>query len=220
MGSEPDRSGKLGISQAKIDQFFTEAQAAILTGGKRPRQDAVNVLPLGDATHAAAAALKAGRAKVDDFFTRTRLATFDPRALTAVNRVETDYLALGTKDLSATGAEVAGFPLAHIEPGRPLPLESGLNPSWAAAMAVFNTSTVKPFLGDRPELTAEVWSALNARFAPYEVWQAIKAGGARGKNSGILRVCEILAGNGENCPRLARRTGQGAGGRIQFHGVR
>ena len=38
------------------------------------------LLPLGDATAAAAAALAAVKAKIEDYFTRCRLAAFDPRA--------------------------------------------------------------------------------------------------------------------------------------------
>ena len=43
---------------------------------------------------AAVEALKAVRAKVDDYFGRCRLAAFDARALAALNRKEEEYLAV------------------------------------------------------------------------------------------------------------------------------
>ena len=86
------------------------------------------MLPLGDATAAAAAAVKAVKAKVDDYFTRCRLAAFDPRASNALNREEKEYLALAAKDLTITNAEIAGFPLARVEAGRPLPLTAEREP--------------------------------------------------------------------------------------------
>jgi len=57
-GSLPDRGGKPGIDQAKADAFFTEA-AAFSDWNKKAEADAANSLPLGDATAAASAALKA-----------------------------------------------------------------------------------------------------------------------------------------------------------------
>ena len=110
---------------------------------KKAESDAA-VLPLGEATLAAAAAVRAVKAKVDDYFTRCRLAAFDPRAVNALNREEKEYLALAAKDLTDTHAEIAGFPLARVEAGRPLPLTQGVNPAWADALAKLTADAVKP----------------------------------------------------------------------------
>ena len=147
LGSDTDRSGKPGISQAKVDQFFADAQA-FSDWHKKAESDKA-VLPLGDATAAAVAAVKAVKAKVDDYFTRCRLAAFDPRASNALNREEKEYLALAAKDLTITNAEIAGFPLARVEAGRPLPLTQGVNPAWADAVAKLYNDAVKPLLGDK-----------------------------------------------------------------------
>ena len=56
-----------------------------------------NILPLGDATINAAAALNAVKAKMDDYFTRCRLAAFDPRALEALDRQELEYLEIAAR---------------------------------------------------------------------------------------------------------------------------
>src|ERR1035438_2659970 len=60
LGAETDRSGKPGVSQAKADQFFTEAQAYADWWEKAEADKAI--LPLGEATAAAAAAVKAVKA--------------------------------------------------------------------------------------------------------------------------------------------------------------
>ena len=86
-GSVPDRSGKPGIDQARVDAFFADA-TAFEAWVKRSETDAATVLPLGDASAAASAALKAVKVKVDDYFGRCRLAAFDPRALAALSREE------------------------------------------------------------------------------------------------------------------------------------
>lgn len=190
--SLPDRSGKPGIDQAKLDAFFADA-AAFADWHKKAETDAANVLPLGANTAAAHAAFKAVKAKVDDYFARCRLAAFDPRALTALNRKEEEYLAVAAKDFSITAAEVAGFPLARVEASRPLPLAEGLNPAWAGALAALSANVVQPLLGAKTSLTEAEWAAISAKFAAHEGWLAAKAG-ATVEKLGLPRIREILAG--------------------------
>ncbi len=185
LGSEPDRSGKPGISQAKLDAFFTEL-TAFADWHKKAEGDKT-ILPLGDGTATAAAAVKAVKAKVDDYFARCRLAAFDTRAINALNRQESEYLAVAAKDLSITAMEVSSFPLARVEAGRPLPLTAGVNPAWAGAVAALS-----PLVGGKPELPETEWTALAAKFAPYDAWAAGKAG-ANVEKLGLKRVQEILA---------------------------
>ena len=190
LGTEPDRSGKPGISQAKVDQFFADAQA-FSDWHKKAEADKV-VLALGQATGAAMAAVKAIKTKVDDYFTRCRLAAFDPRASNALNREEKEYLALSAKDLTITNAEIAGFPLSRVEAGRPLALTEGVNPAWADAVAKLDTDAVKLLLGDKTALTEADWAQMLAKLAPYDGWSATQAGGSVAK---LGRDCvrQILA---------------------------
>ncbi|MCU0794247.1 MAG: hypothetical protein MUE42_15690, partial [Opitutaceae bacterium] len=118
LGAETDRSGKPGINQAKVDQFYAELAAftAWTKQGATPE-----VLVAGDATAAAAAAVNAVRAKVDDYFARVRLANYDGRALSALNRQESEYLAIAAKDLKISSEEVASFPVSRVEPGKAKP---------------------------------------------------------------------------------------------------
>ena len=191
LGAEGDASGKPGVSQAKVDQFFAEAVAYSEWWKKAEANQAA--LPLGLATPAAAAAVKAARAKVDDYFARCRLAAFDSRALNALNREEKEYLALAAKDLTITSAEIAALPLARIEAGAPLPLLVGINPAWAGVVAALKSDAVKPLLGERAVLMEADWAEVLAKLAPYEAWCGTKAGGAVEK-LGLARLREILGG--------------------------
>lgn len=127
MGPEADRSGKPGVSQAKVDGFFAACQAYADWCGKG-EADAATVLPLAAGTAAALAAYNVVRAKVADYFARCRLAAFDARALAALNRQEGDYLAVAAKDMDITAAEVAGFPLRGSSRGGPCPWARGSTP--------------------------------------------------------------------------------------------
>lgn len=190
LGADTDRSGKPGVSQAKVDQFF--AAAAEFTAWVKKSQEP-GFLPLGDKSAEAFAAFKAVRFKVDDYFGRCRLAAFDARSLTALNRQESEYLAVGSKDLSLGGAECAAFPLARVEAGRPLPLSEGLNPGWSASIAALNAHVIKPSIGERTTLTETEWRALSDKLASYESWLNAKAG-ASVEKLGVARLGEILSG--------------------------
>src|SRR5690242_20548668 len=192
MGIETDRSGKPGISQAKMDAFLTEAQAHSYWW-KRSEGDQT-ILPLGEATAAASGAVNAVKVKANDFFARCRLAAFDPRASGPLNRPESEYVALAAKDLTVDAAEIASLPLAQIAAGRALPLTDGVNPAWAGALAALQTAAVKPLLGDKTSLTEADWNELLAKLAPFEAWFSGKVGAAVEK-LGIKRVREILAGD-------------------------
>jgi hypothetical protein len=191
VGGVTDRSGKPGLDRAKTDLFFAQI-AAFDAWAKQGEDGAVRVL--GDATGAALDALRAVRAKGDDYFARCRLAEFDGRALAAVNRSEAEYAALAAKDLTRGSPEMAALPVSKVEPGKPLPLKDGLNPAWESAVHAFRAAAVAPLLGREKEaLTAAEWTALCAKLAPYEAWLAAKPATSVEK-LGATRVREIASG--------------------------
>jgi hypothetical protein len=193
IGGTPDLAGSTGVTAAQIETFFADLAAYV---GWVEQSAAQEIALLGSATDAAVTALKAVRTKVEDFYARARLAAFDGRALAALNRSETEYLALAANDLTITAAEVAGFPLARIAAEAPLPLLTGVNPAWAAALATLHAAVVTPIYGaDKLTLTAAEWAALNAQFAAYETWLGAKAG-ASVEKLGLARAKEILGGPG------------------------
>ncbi len=192
VGGEADRSGVQGVSQAKLDAFFAEL-VAFETWNTLGHEDATTC-PLGDKTGRANAASKAVATKVDDYFARTKLAVFDPRVVGALNRADSDYTPVISKDISAGAQELSGFPLARVEPARPLPLGAGLNPAWDSAMATFVSAAVEPLLGAKSELTFDEWTQLRAKLAPFDAWLGSKPPG-RAEALGVDRVREILAGS-------------------------
>jgi hypothetical protein len=169
-GSLPDRSGKPGIDKARADTFFAEARALVAWWAKAD----ATVMPIGDATTAAADAVRAVRSKIDDYFTRCRLAAFDPRAAAALNANEAELAALSAQELSAQTAEVASLPIARIEPSAALPLAAGVNPAWEARLAELATAAVTPLVGPRETLSEADWRRLLGRLAAYETWRAAR----------------------------------------------
>ena len=194
LGPDIDASTKPGVSQAKVDQFFAD-ETAYSDWWKKAEGNAT-LLPLGPNTEAAAAAVKAVKVKVEDYFARCRLAAFDPRSVNALNRDEKEFFALGVKDLTATHADIASFPLAQVGANHALPLAQGVNPAWAGALATLQAAAVKPLLGDKASLTEADWAALVAKLGAFDAWSGSKAGGSVEK-IGLQRVREILGGKGK-----------------------
>ena len=191
VGAATDRSNRAGVSQATVDAFFAECEEYV-AWYDRSAHEKDTLLPLGEATVPAFAALQAVRAKVDDYFARCRVAAFDARATAALNRDEAAYASVAAKSLNAEATDIADFPLAKVEAGRALPLGQGLNPAWIAAMGAFVAQVVTPVLGARESLSERDWATLTARFAGYAAWEADKHG-AKVEALGVARVREILA---------------------------
>jgi hypothetical protein len=191
-GGKADRGGAVGVTAEQVTAFFGDL-AAFLAWSAKVTDPAT--APLGPGTGAALAAVNAVRAKVDDYFARCRLAAFDGRALAALNRSEAEYLAIAAKDMKISSEEVAGFPLARIEAGRPLPLLQGANPAWAPALARLHADAITPaFGGGMTDLTEADWTTLKGKLTPYEGWLAAKVG-ASVEKLGAARAAEILAAN-------------------------
>ncbi len=152
--------------------------------------------PLGDATEAACAAVAAVKEKLDDFFVRCRLASFDARAGEAMNASDDALKSLGSAALSSGHADIAALPLARIGAGATAPLgagiDSGINPAWAARIAAFREAAVVPLLGAREGLSESDWLALQDQLAPYVAWQAAKPAGLPAEAEGV-RDLERLA---------------------------
>jgi hypothetical protein len=195
-GSVEDKSGQPGVNGEKVTSFFKDVVAYVGWLSKAEADPAL--LPLKADTMPAFEALKAVRAKVDDYFARCRLAAFDARAQAALNREEKEYLAIAAKDLTITSAEIQGLPLSRIQADAPLALAKGLNPAWAAAMATFAAKTVTPLLGEKASLTETDWATLTARFAAHEAWLSAKAG-ASVEKLGAERL-KALAKDGARAP--------------------
>ena len=179
-------------SRKALDRIFggLEPRRQRLSAGEVEKAETDKaILPLDGSTSAAAAAFGAVKAKIDDYFTRCRLAAFDPRAIIALNREEKEYLVFAGKDLTLSSAEIAGFPLAQVAADKPLPLGEGVNPAWAERLAAFQTAVIKPLYDGKSGLSEADWNGIKSRFAAYEGWLATKTG-ALVEPLGLKRVRE------------------------------
>jgi hypothetical protein len=191
MGSVTDRSGKPGIDEAKADAFFAQVQihADWLAAGQTE-----SVRVLGDGTAAASDAYGAVRAKVDDYFARCKVASFEPRALASLNATDADLAALGAETLAMQSESVARLPLARVEADRPMHLGAGINPAWQQRVATFAKASVTPLFGTQKSVLTEAeWNAVRDKLGPHQAWLAGRPATDIGR-LGDARVSALAAG--------------------------
>jgi len=191
-GSEKDRSGNPGISLEKVEGFFNEAQTYLKW--QKEIEDDPSILILGESTKDAYDCLVAVRDKVNDYFIRCNLARFDRRSAELLNPSAEDYQRIAPQNLSSAAESYASFPIAIIEPERPMPLTEGVNPAWVESMKNFKEQVVKPLLGDKDSMDIDEWNKLNQLFAPYETW-CNKKPQTQVEKLGIDRIKEIVDGD-------------------------
>ncbi|MES2558570.1 MAG: hypothetical protein V4590_02440 [Bacteroidota bacterium] len=190
-GSVTDLGGKSGISIELLQQFTDACSLHAQWYAKAEGNSAI--FPLGKSSEEAYASYSAIKAKVDDYFIRCRLAAFNSQTTAALNLSVARVEAISEKDLSASLDEIATYPLAKVEAGKPLPLSEGINPAWEKAMLSFNTLvSLQQFLG-KTSLTESDWSSLEILFTEFVQWKAEEKG-ATVESLGLDRIKEILSG--------------------------
>jgi hypothetical protein len=185
--SVTDKSGNPGFSAELALSFLDEiaAYSAWLAEG-----EANPALRPFEGVQAAYDAVSAVRAKVDDFFARTKVAAFDPRAIVAVNREEVEYLAISAMDLDINAKDLSHFPLSHVVPNGVLSLDKGVNPAWRALVSDLEIKAIQPAIGERTTLSEADWLSVLAKLEPYRAWVAAKKGASVEKLGGA-RVKEL-----------------------------
>ena len=191
-GSVADMSGEAGINQEISDMFFTEAAA--YSGWQAIGDSDADIRFLGEKTQAAADAFHAIKDKVSDYFTRCQLAAYDARAAIPLSRSAEDYQHIAAQTLSAQNTDIAIFPLATVEPNKPLPLISGINPAWQKQVDALREQAILPLFGKKENLLASEWTALCAKFTAFDTWQTTKPA-CSAEELGEARLREILGGN-------------------------
>ncbi len=191
LGSAPDRSGKPGVSQEIVDRFFAEA-AAYAAWADEADAAADIIRPLGPDTESAATLTRMLAPKLDDYFTRCRLAAFDPEGASALNPPASFYDSLITQVIDAERPEIHALPLAHVGHDGTLAFGSGINPGFAEAIDRFRSAVAKPLIGAEQCLRESDWRAIQARIAPFEAWRNRQPETALSSLS-IARIKDLIA---------------------------
>lgn len=189
MGDVDDRSGKKGISEGLLDSFIGECKAY---SSWYKKGDEEGIKFAAEKSAELYAAFEPVKLKIDDYFTRCRLVSFDKQYETAGQALAQEYASLLKKSLSGAVEELKEMPLALATEKPVLPLFENVNPAWADALGAFATKVVAELLGEAKTLTEQDWGKIKATIMPYENWLAAKAG-KNVESLGIEQVDALLA---------------------------
>lgn len=177
MGGVTDRSGDPGIDTDKIEAFYT-ALADFKAWKEAGDADKDNIFPYGDDTAAALAACMAVKDKIDDFFMRCKLASFNTDSAAVLDVSSAKIGEISGNNLAASTDEIATYPLARVNAEHKLPLGKEVNPAWAGAMAALKALVIDKEFKKAEYLTEEQWAGIMAKFNAYNAWMGAKAGAA------------------------------------------
>lgn len=193
MGGVTDRSGDPGIDTDKIEAFYT-ALADFKAWKEAGDADKDNVFPYGDDTAAALAACMAVKDKIDDFFMRCKLASFNADSAAVLDVSSAKIGEISGNNLAASTGEIATYPLARVNAEHKLPLGKEVNPAWAGAMAALKTSVIDKEFKNAEYITEEQWANILAKFNAYNAWMGAKKG-AEVEGLGYDAVAKVLEEN-------------------------
>ena len=179
--SAMDRSGVPGITTEQIDAFY----AACADYADWQKACTKEVLPFGEKTADALAAVQALEEKMADYFMRCKLISFDAATAPAVD-VSVEKIAAIEGSLASATEEIALQPLAKPVVDGVLALEA-VNPAWRAAV----DAMVELTGWKKDRITEGEWADVCAQFAPYIAWLGAKKG-AEVESLGIDAVKAIL----------------------------
>lgn len=166
-GSDIDRCGEAGITLEKIEKFSADVDDWLTWNDRFASSE----LSLADAVRDDTLELwNLLRPKIDDFFIRCSMASFDERAAAIMNSTEENLAAIAIQNLAEATNEIAALPLALITTKSMLPLEQGVNPAWHDSLQKLADTIVRPVLGDKQELSASDWITLKQAVKCYETW--------------------------------------------------
>ncbi len=199
-GGKEDISKAMGTDREGFKAFFDDLRAIQQWRDEAKAKEA-EIFFLGEGTDAAAEAFKAVADKVDEFFLRCSLSSYDDGIALSLHKKEEESVVGGSLD----GQEqemlpklLESLPLAECKADSPLPLDSTVNPVWQDRIRSFAELVVNKVYGVKGQsITRQGWLKIKAKFAPYLEWYASRPENSAASLS-MERVGEILGSEAES----------------------
>ncbi len=174
-GSSQDRNGQDGIGSTQIDAFYN-ALTSYQNWQLQAKENAQTILPLGDQTGSAFLSYQAIKSKIEDYFLRYKLASFNQDSLTALNLNQSRVEEISASNLVGKLDEISSYPLSKIGFEPKLNLKDNINPAWETIASEFLKNTVDLIFPNKTEISLQDWEHVISLFEPYEIWLAAKQG--------------------------------------------
>ena len=194
IGLSDDRSGEKGINKEQIEEFFKELSD--YTAWQKLSNENKDILAFGNDTPEALNAYNAIKQKVEDYFIRCKMVSFNKDTFAAMELPIEDLTKISTDNLSEKIEELKKYPLARITPEKTLSLKGEINPAWQA-----NFLNAKKLIFDKEFpgkdfITEDDFIAVGKKFAAYQDWMSKKAG-LKAEGIDLEKANKILASDSQ-----------------------
>ena len=172
VGSSPDASGENGVGEAQLSRFLEGGKAFLLWKAKP--QSSPDIVPLGEGTEPAMAAVKALDAKIEEFFLVCDLLRQEQQAASALRSTDEELKSLRASGAPGIESYLAQAPLATPTASGELALSTQVNPAFQSAWTVLNDEVLSRLAPGKGTIDRVAWRKLKATFDPYLAWQKEK----------------------------------------------
>ena len=156
------------LSLAQLTDFLKAHDEKLAEDLKAAEKSTEGVeAPYGDNTADAVAAVNALRDKMADFFMRCRFVQFHNESSAALD-VDIEKVAALSQSNIATGTdEISKYPISRPIANNVLPINEGLNPAWAGAVAKVKSLVIDVDYPGKESLSEAEWKAIEAKVDAY-----------------------------------------------------
>lgn len=193
-GGSDDISGAKGTTRGQFEGFFNDLRA-VKDWRHSAEEKAPDIFFLKFETDAAASVYMKVRDKINDFFLRCSLGSYDSVMADAITKKEEDAV---ISEGAVSNADLADLPIAICAAGKALPLGAAINPAWKTAIDDFAEKVVLPIFGaGKTCITEAEWHKVDQLFTPYMAWSSARPESTADSLS-FDRIDEILASDAES----------------------
>ncbi len=176
VGGETDRGGAKGVSSEGVERFF-DSLKNYCDWIKREEASKREIMVFGEDTAVAFESFKAIACRIEEFFAKSRLASFDNRAMAAFNSPKSDFSSFDSNPIAKINDFLRDCPLSRIKAESRLSFSEGINPFYEELARDFRNQVVnRLWNSDKSEISLEDWKKIKTTFAPYAEWVDSKSG--------------------------------------------
>jgi hypothetical protein len=181
VGGAPHPGGEQGVGGEQLSEFLEKSAEYLdwhVKGSIPAGEEKTGIMPLGDPTSDAYAALVSIRGKLDQYFAQCEAAALDETFVQRMGWTEEELKGLDFDDPDVIVEVLENAPLAKARSDRRLVLTDSLNPFYVSHIREFVGKVVSPVIGQTEDaLTASQWQEIKDFFEPHRQWAESKPGG-------------------------------------------
>jgi len=174
VGSQTDAGGKEGITEAKLQQFLSEAQKCLQWQAQAvmpDRSENKDILPWSKDTAEAYQLIQVLDEKIEQYFAQCAIVGFDKKTAAYMGLRDKELEDINFRDKSVIEEKLKDAPLGLFDPDCVLHLDNTVNPFYKDKLNELQSKVLKRSM-DRnfKKISLKEWRRIKDIFAGYKIW--------------------------------------------------